>query len=800
MLASIAGRNPTRRAPGAVCYDLAVEPPSTFLDLSFRSAGPFTVRDKPAPTEAQQIVPQVQAPSENGGATLSPADPASAYPEKDDEIFSPIGWVIPSKKFKPGPEEDLVDSVAAGGSLLLTRLPLVAGIPGDGGDRSVPSIDEDCLVSQPSLSHLLKPQPAAAASGSPARCSRMLVSPAISERQCLYRNPDTVTTGSACCDCEESPEEEEAAEYNSCGSDSEQRQMWRLEAESADGKSENGAEAAQGDSVFSFYDGGMECGADCQSWRLDVDLTLQCTRGRLWGCSDVIGSIDFDDSGNYFATGGISRKIRVYSLSSLYSLKERKLEEWRERGARRSCDIVSGLPATVAVETAADSSVDSEFFNSGLSYAGSRRGKRRAASTSDLRWYAEASERGDDEEAAACVLDTDQSASKILCCAAKLSSVMWVPGSSGTVGAGDYDGVFAEWDIEKGLCVTEREEHEGQRIWSVDYSQWMGSNGKPMSVSASDNGAVCLWSADSEDSVAKIRLASGNRAICSAKFGPARGGENLLALAGADSKVYLYDLRNLEEPLLSLAGHQRTVSFVRFMGPGSLVSSSVDSTVKLWDVTGSNPSDGVSAATASPGRIPKASVSAASQAQASGSPTSRLNLQAAGDSTRLRASCNDHVNVRNFVGLSVTELDGGSSLCNGGNRCGKAASGSAGGSGGGLIATGSETNDLVIYHVDSQSRCSCALKFDFGFAKPPGNHGNSSRSSNPSGRSWSPTPGMTGRESSSGGQMGGSGSGGGGGGGNSFVSAVGWQQRAEGDLLGAANSQGVVRILRTRCE
>ncbi|CAI5955984.1 unnamed protein product [Closterium sp. NIES-64] len=364
---------------------------------------------------------------------------------------------------------------------------------------------------------------------------------------------------------------------------------------------------------------------------------------------------------------------------------------------------------------------------------------------------------------------------------------MWVPGSSGIIGAGDYDGVFAEWDIEKGLCMTEREEHEGQRIWSVDYSQWMGSNGKPMSVTASNNGAVCLWSADSEDSVGTIRLASGKRAICSAKFGPTQGGENFLALAGADSKVYLYDLRNFQEPLFSLAGHQRTVSFVRFMGPGSLVSSSVDSTVKLWDVTGSNPSNGVSTSTSSPSRTPKV---------ASGSATSdSSNLPVVGVSNNLRASCDDHLNVRNFVGLSVRELDGGSSFCRSSTtRCGKGTSGSAGGSRAGLIATGSESNELVIYHVDSKSRCSCVLKFDFGFAKLLANHG----SCDTKGRSKTPPLEMTGRESSSGGEMRGSGSGSGGGGGNVFVSAVGWQQRPESDLLAAANSQGVARAARAR--
>ena len=35
--------------------------------------------------------------------------------------------------------------------------------------------------------------------------------------------------------------------------------------------------------------------------------------------SDVIGAIEFDPTGHLLATGGISRKIRIYALSSLVS-------------------------------------------------------------------------------------------------------------------------------------------------------------------------------------------------------------------------------------------------------------------------------------------------------------------------------------------------------------------------------------------------------------------------------------------------------------------------------------------------
>lgn len=95
--------------------------------------------------------------------------------------------------------------------------------------------------------------------------------------------------------------------------------------------------------------------------------------------------------------------------------------------------------------------------------------------------------------------------------------------------------------------------------------------------------------------------------------------------------MYYYDLRNTSRPLCTFVGHDKTVSYVKFIDSGTLVSSSTDNTLKLWDL-----SECSSHVVDSP-------------------------LQ----------SFTGHVNVKNFVGLSVSE---------------------------GYIATGSETNEVFIYH------------------------------------------------------------------------------------------------------
>lgn len=104
-----------------------------------------------------------------------------------------------------------------------------------------------------------------------------------------------------------------------------------------------------------------------------------------------------------------------------------------------------------------------------------------------------------------------------------------------------------------------------------------------------------------------------------------------LAFGSADHKIYYYDLRNSKMPLCTLIGHNKTVSYVKFIDSKTLVSASTDNTIKLWDLSMC---------------------------------TSRVldcPLQ----------SFTGHLNVKNFVGLSVSD---------------------------GYIATGSETNEVFVYH------------------------------------------------------------------------------------------------------
>ncbi|KAL7584440.1 hypothetical protein Lser_V15G45335 [Lactuca serriola] len=203
----------------------------------------------------------------------------------------------------------------------------------------------------------------------------------------------------------------------------------------------------------------------------------------------------------------------------------------------------------------------------------------------------------------------------------KLSSICWNRYIKGQIASSNFEGVVQVWDVTRNQVFTEMREHES-RAWSVDFS----SADPTLLASGSDDGSIKLWNINQGVSVGTIKTKAN---VCCVQFPPDSG--NSLAFGSADHRMYYYDLRNTSRPLCTFVGHDKTVSYVKFIDSGTLVSSSTDNTLKLWDL-----SECSSHVVDSP-------------------------LQ----------SFTGHVNVKNFVGLSVSE---------------------------GYIATGSETNEVFIYH------------------------------------------------------------------------------------------------------
>ncbi|PIN03779.1 Conserved WD40 repeat-containing protein [Handroanthus impetiginosus] len=203
----------------------------------------------------------------------------------------------------------------------------------------------------------------------------------------------------------------------------------------------------------------------------------------------------------------------------------------------------------------------------------------------------------------------------------KLSSICWNGYIKSQIASSNFEGVVQVWDVTRSETFMEMREHE-RRVWSIDFSV----ADPTMLASGSDDGSVKLWNINQGVSVGTLKTKAN---VCCVQF--PTDSARTLAFGSADHRIYYYDLRNSKVPLCTLVGHNRTVSYVKFIDSTTLVSSSTDNTLKLWDLSMC---------------------------------TSRVldsPLQ----------SFTGHLNVKNFVGLSVSD---------------------------GYIATGSETNEVFVYH------------------------------------------------------------------------------------------------------
>lgn len=163
----------------------------------------------------------------------------------------------------------------------------------------------------------------------------------------------------------------------------------------------------------------------------------------------------------------------------------------------------------------------------------------------------------------------------------RLSCVCWNKYIRNYLASTDYDGIVKLWDASTGQALSRYTEHN-KRAWSVDFSQLDPTK----LASGSDDCSVKLWSINERNCLHTIRNIAN---VCCVQF--SAHSSNLLAFGSADYKIYCYDLRNANLPWCILAGHERTVSYVKFVDSATLVSASTDNTLKLWDLSRSSPTD-----------------------------------------------------------------------------------------------------------------------------------------------------------------------------------------------------------------
>ncbi|KAG7552720.1 WD40 repeat [Arabidopsis thaliana x Arabidopsis arenosa] len=249
---------------------------------------------------------------------------------------------------------------------------------------------------------------------------------------------------------------------------------------------ENSETWSSDDRVGAFFDG------LCKYARYSKFETRGVLRtSELNSTSNVICSLGFDRDEDYFATAGVSKKIKIYEFNSLFN---------------ESVDI--HYPAV-------------EMPNR-----------------------------------------------------SKLSGVCWNNYIRNYLASSDYDGIVKLWDVTTGQAISHFIEHE-KRAWSVDFSEACPTK----LASGSDDCSVKLWNINERNCLGTIRNIAN---VCCVQFSPQSS--HLLAFGSSDFRTYCYDLRNLRTPWCILSGHNKAVSYAKFLDNETLVTASTDNTLKLWDL------------------------------------------------------------------------------------------------------------------------------------------------------------------------------------------------------------------------
>mmetsp|Transcript_12120 Transcript_12120/g.34092 ORF Transcript_12120/g.34092 Transcript_12120/m.34092 type:complete len:599 (-) Transcript_12120:191-1987(-) len=161
---------------------------------------------------------------------------------------------------------------------------------------------------------------------------------------------------------------------------------------------------------------------------------------------------------------------------------------------------------------------------------------------------------------------------------AKPSSLSWNKFIENQLVSSDNEGVLTLWDSSTGQIVQDYEAHE-KRIWSVDFCPT-----DPLLIaSGSDDGKVKIWSTNQNGAVLQLDLRVN---VCSVCYSTSSA--NTIAVGSADHLVRLFDLRNPATPVNTLQGHSKAVSYVSILSETEVVSASIDSSLRLWNLASSS--------------------------------------------------------------------------------------------------------------------------------------------------------------------------------------------------------------------
>ena len=222
-----------------------------------------------------------------------------------------------------------------------------------------------------------------------------------------------------------------------------------------------------------------------------LKLEVEIPSGDMLQKSAIISSIGFNSNQEYFATAGVSKRIKVYDIHNVM-----------EDRFRIPCPVL------------------------------------------ELTWRS------------------------------KLSDLEWNKHQAAHLATSDYDGMISVWDVDSGENILEYDEHE-KRAWSVDFSK----TDPCLLASGSDDSTVKVYSTKQNRSVLTVETAAN---VCSVQYHPTNF--HYIAVGCSDHQAYVYDLRRVSEPVVTLSDHKRAISYAAYSKDSELLTASTDNTLRLWNL------------------------------------------------------------------------------------------------------------------------------------------------------------------------------------------------------------------------
>ena len=150
----------------------------------------------------------------------------------------------------------------------------------------------------------------------------------------------------------------------------------------------------------------------------------------------------------------------------------------------------------------------------------------------------------------------------------------WNPCSHNLLAVAQSTADIKLWDVTAGVPTISFQGHNATKYLTVEFTPT-----KPHQlVSAGFDADIKVWRLNERGSVLNIRAPDKLFTLCCRPMSPFH-----LAVSSVDRMIYLYDLRKPEKAVSSLAGHSKSVFQLSYLDSKTLISASVDGTLKQWN-------------------------------------------------------------------------------------------------------------------------------------------------------------------------------------------------------------------------